>query len=132
MILTILDAPELAPILPNPTELSSISLVWDSVDGATEYYIYRSDSYIWSVEGLTPIDTVGLTSYDDTLPSVGTYFYVIVASDGVRTSTHSNCEYVEYKLPTLQEFVIVSGLILGAFVVLFAITRTRKRNSKPN
>ncbi len=123
-------APELAPILPNPTELSSISLVWNSIDGAIEYYVYRSVSYIGSVEGLTPIATVGSTSYDDTLPSEGIYFYVIVASDGLRNSTHSNCEYVEYKLPTVHEFFILSSLIIGIPVFLFVVTRIRKKNSK--
>ncbi len=127
-----LQAPELAPILPNPTELTSISLVWDSIDGAVEYYVYRSTSYIWSVEGLTPIATVGSNSYVDNLPSEGTFFYVIIASDGLRNSTHSNCEYVEFKLPHLWEFGIVSGLILGTFVVLFVVTRTRNKKSKLN
>ena len=127
-----LDAPELAPILPNPTDSSSISLEWDSIDGATEYYIYRSVSYIWSVEGLTPITTVGSTSYIDSLPSEGYYFYTIVANDGARNSTHSNCEYVEYKVPHLREFSIVTGLILASFVLVFVVTRIRKRNSKPN
>ncbi len=132
VMFTDLDAPELAPILPNPTDSSSISLVWDSIDGATEYYIYRSASYIWSVEGLTPITTVGSTSYIDTLPSEGYYFYVIVASNGIANSTHSNCEYVEYKVPHLREFSIVSGLILAAFVLVFVVTRIRKRNFKQN
>ncbi len=127
-----LDAPELAPILPNPTDSSSISLEWDSIDGATEYYIYRSVSYIWSVEGLTPITTVGSTSYIDSLPSEGYYFYTIVANDGARNSTHSNCEYVEYKVPHLREFSIVTGLILASFVLVFVVTRIRKKNSKPN
>ncbi|MCK4844752.1 MAG: hypothetical protein KAS95_03685, partial [Candidatus Heimdallarchaeota archaeon] len=125
-----LEAPELAPLLPNPTEITSVSLVWDSVDGAIEYFVYRSASYIWSVEGLTPIDTVGSTSYVDTLPSEGFYFYVIVASDGLRNSTNSNCEYIEYKLPTLHEFAIVSSLIIGAFAFSFFVTRIRKKNSK--
>jgi ribosomal protein L31 len=125
-----LAAPELAPILPNPTELTSISLDWDSVDGATEYYVYRSISYIWSVEGLTPIATVFTTSYDDTLPSERTYYYVIVASDGIKTSIHSNCEYVVYKLPTLHEFFIITSLIIGLPLFFFAITRFRKKNSK--
>ncbi len=127
-----LAAPELAFILPNPTELSSISLVWDNVDGATEYYVYRSVTYIWSVEGLTPITTVVSPSYVDSLPSEGTYFYVIVASDGLRNSTHSNCQYVEYKLPTLHEFFIITSLILGLPVFLFVVTRIRKKNSKKN
>ena len=127
-----LEAPELAPILPNPTELSSISLVWDIVEGATEYYVYRSATYIWSVEGLTPIATVALPSYVDSLPSEGYYFYVIVASDGLINSTHSNCEYIEYKLPTLREYIIISSLILGLPILLFVVTRKRKKNSKIN
>ena len=127
-----LDAPELSIILPNPTDSSSISLEWASIDGAIEYYIYRSDTYIWSVEGLTPIDIVGTTSYVDTLPSEGYYFYVIIVSDGIANSTHSNCEYVEYKVPHLREFSIVSGLILASFVLVFVVTRIRKKNSKPN
>jgi ribosomal protein L31/fibronectin type 3 domain-containing protein len=128
--ITDLDAPELSTILPNPTELSSISLIWDDVDGATEYYVYRSTSYIWSVEGLTPITTVGSPSYVDSLPSEDYYFYVIVASDGLRTSIHSNCEYIEYKLPTLHEFFIISSLIIGIPVFLFAITRLCRKKSK--
>ena len=127
-----LDAPELSFILPNPTEIDSISLVWDAIDEATEYYVFRSESYIWSVENLTPIATAGSNSYIDTLPDEGFYFYVIVTNDGVRNSTHSNCEYTQYKLPTLQEFTIVSSLIFGTFVVLFVVMRTRKKKSKPN
>ncbi len=122
-----LEAPELSFILPNPSEMDSISLIWDSIDGATEYYVYRSDTYIWSVEGLTPIATELSTTFIDTLPDEGFYFYVVVATDGVENSTHSNCEYIQYKLPVLSEFVIVSGLILGTFVCLFVIVRTRKK-----
>ena len=127
-----LDAPELSTILPNPTDSSSVSLIWDTIDGATEYHIYRSVSYIWSVELLTPIATIGSTSYIDSLPSEGYYFYVIVATDGERNSIHSNCEYVEYKVAHLREFSIVSGLILFAFALVFIVTRIRKKNSKLN
>jgi ribosomal protein L31 len=127
-----LNAPELAPILPNPTDSDSISLVWDNVEGAVEYHIYRSDAYIWSVEVLTPIATVGSTSYIDSLPSEGYYFYVIVANDGAKNSTHSNCEYVEYKVAHLREFTLVSGLILAAFALVFVVTRIRKKNFKLN
>ncbi|MCG3254558.1 MAG: hypothetical protein KAU62_00655 [Candidatus Heimdallarchaeota archaeon] len=129
---SVLLAPELAPILPNPTDSDSISLVWDSIDETTEYYIYRSTSYIWSVEGLTPLATIGSTSYIDSLPSEGYYFYVIVATDGAKNSTHSNCEYVEYKVAHLREFTLVSGLILAAFALVFVVTRIRKKNFKLN
>ncbi|MCE7738203.1 MAG: hypothetical protein GPJ50_02390, partial [Candidatus Heimdallarchaeota archaeon] len=129
---SVLLAPELAPILPNPTDSSSISLAWDSVNGATEYYIFKSASYIWSVEGLTPTATVTSNSFIDTLSSEGYYFYVIVATDGVSNSTHSNCEYIEYKVAHLREFTLVSGLILVAFALVFVATRIRKKNSKLN
>lgn len=122
-----LDSPELATILPNPTDLTSVSLVWDDIDGATDYYIYRSDTYIWSVDSLIPIATENTNSYIDTVPAEGNYFYVIVATDGVRNSTHSNCEYVVYELPHVQEFVIISSLILGTLVILFVYARIRKK-----
>ena len=125
---SVLEAPELSFILPNPIDTDSVSLMWDNVEGAVEYFAYRSESYIWSVEGLTPVATVvSANSFIDTLPSEGFYFYVIVANDGVRNSSHSNCEYIQYKLPTLQEFTIVSSLIFGTFVVLFVVMRTRKK-----
>ena len=68
-------------------------------------------------------------SYTDILSSEGYYFYVIVANDGVRNSTRSNCEYIEYKLPSLNEFTIVSGLILGVSVLVLVVTGIRKKKS---
>ncbi len=125
-------APELAFIFPNPTELTTVNLDWNNVLGATSYHVYRSTSYIWSVEGLTPIATVSSSEYIDTVSSEGFYYYVIVAENFVGNSSHSNCQYVEYKLPHLREFSIVTGLILASFVLVFVVTRIRKRNSKPN
>ena len=81
---------------------------------------------------MSPIATVYTNSFIDTLPSEGYYFYVVVASDGARSSTHSNCEYVEYKLPTLNEFAIASSLIIGVFAFLFLVTRIRKKHTKQN
>lgn len=107
-----LEAPELAPLISNPTDQSNIPLLWNEIENAIEYYIYRSTDYIWSLDGLTPIATVFTNSFDDTLSTEGTYFYVIVASDGSITSAISNCVYVEYKLPTLYEFNILPGLVV--------------------
>ncbi|MCG3259790.1 MAG: hypothetical protein H7644_08590, partial [Candidatus Heimdallarchaeota archaeon] len=124
-----LDAPVLATILPNPTDSDSVSLEWNNIEGATEYYIYRSTSFIWNIEGLVPIDTVLSTSYLDTLPSEGYYFYVIVATDGVRNSTVSNCEHVEYKIAHVNEFGIISSMILGATLVSIVIMKIRRRKT---
>ena len=123
-------APKLAFIVPNPTDLSSIYLDWNNVLTATTYYIYRSTSYIWSVEELVPVTIISTTEYIDYLPSEGFYYYVIVAENFAGNSTLSNCQYIEYKLPHVQEFVIISSLIIGTFVILFVYTRTRKKEIK--
>ncbi|MBV7275119.1 hypothetical protein I6U48_19655, partial [Clostridium sp. PL3] len=56
---------------------SKISLDWNSVSGATSYYIYRSTS---SSGTYSKIDTVTTSSYtDDNLKSNKTYYYKIKA-----------------------------------------------------
>ena len=123
-----LQTPELAYILPNPSEVDTIFLDWDDVYRALEYYIYRSDSYIWSVVGLIPIDIVETSFYTDILPDEGYYFYVIVATDGVRNSTLSNCQYVLYEIPHLQEFILIGGFIAIAITISsFAFRKHKNR-----
>jgi len=123
-------APELAFIVPNPTELDSVFLDWNNISRATSYYVYRSDYYIWSVEELEPVAEVQTSFYFDSLPSQGHFYYVIVAGNLAGNSSHSNCEYIEYKLPTLNEFIIISSLIIGIPVLLFLVARIRKKNTK--
>ncbi|MHA1447008.1 MAG: hypothetical protein ACTSSN_09975 [Candidatus Heimdallarchaeaceae archaeon] len=123
-------APELAFIVPNPTDLSSIYLDWNNICRATSYYVYRSTSYIWSVEDLIPIAAITSSEFFDTLPLEGFYYYVIVAGNYAGNSTHSNCQYVEYKLPHVREFTIISSLVLGAFVVSLVVLKTRKNKLK--
>ena len=125
-----LESPILATILPNPSDSASVTLEWNSIEGASEYYIYRSVSFIWDIEGLVPIDTVALTNYLDILPSEGDYFYVIVATDGISNSTVSNCEHIEYKIAHVNEFGIISSMILGATLLSFVIMKFRKKKLK--
>ena len=122
-------APELAIITPNPTDVSNIFLDWNDIPNAIEYFVYRSDSYIWSIDTLTPIALVVSSSYIDSLPSQGYYFYVIVASDGSTNSTISNCLYVEYKLPTLIEYLLPFGLVACIGIFALVITAFRRRNT---
>ena len=129
MIFSDLDTPDLSFILPNPSDTSSVSLVWDDIDGATDYYIYRSNSYIWSVEGLTPITSVPTSNHIDTLPAEGEYYYVIVASDGISNSTHSNCQYVCYELPHVSEFTIILSLLGGTALIFFTYVILRKKKN---
>ena len=125
-------APDLSYIVPNPTELTTVNLDWNDVLGATSYHIYRSSSYISSVEGLTSITSVSSSELTDSLPSEGFYYYVIIAENFVGKSSLSNCQYIEYKLPTLDEFILISSLIIGLPVLLFVVTHIRKNKSKKN
>jgi len=122
-----LPSPVLAFILPNPTEVSSVYLDWNDIPGAVLYTLYRSTSFIWSVEGLTPIYSDVTSNFIDTLPTEGIYYYVVVASDGTYNST-SNCQYVYYSLPSLSEFTIILGIMIGLGLTFatFAIIRRRK------
>ncbi len=124
------SAPEIAFVVPNPDEDGSVTLDWNDVYGANTYYIYRSSSYIWSVEGLTPIHSTSASSYIDTLPSTGFYYYVIVAENYVGLSALSNCQYIEYKLPSLNEFAITFGIIGGTTLILIAISNIRKKKKQ--
>ena len=102
-------------------------LAWNDIAGAIKYYVYRSDSFIWTIEGLSPIATVFSNSHTDNLPAEGHYFYVIVADDGVVNSSISNCQYIYYELPHVQEFFITTSLILSISVILFVLNRFRRR-----
>jgi len=100
-------APVLDPIT-SPTTSPSISLTWDVVTHAIGYYVYRATSMITSVSGMTPIASPITSEYTDTLPATfGTYYYVVVATDGVVTSAISNCRSVTYAIdvPVLEDIV---------------------------
>ncbi|MHA1200786.1 MAG: hypothetical protein ACTSQF_15810, partial [Candidatus Heimdallarchaeaceae archaeon] len=124
------SAPELAFVVPNPTDVDFVFLDWNNVSGSTSYYIYRSDYYIWSVDDLEPIDNVTTSLYIDTLPFEGYFYYVIVAGNFAGNSTHSNCQYVEYKVPHLREFGIISSVILSIVVASIVILKIRKSKLK--
>jgi surface protein len=86
-----------APTL-NKIEISSsgnVMLAWNPVEGATIFRIYRSPSPINDVSGLTAIITeLTGTTYQDTIFTIGTYYYVVVASNAGGDSPISNCESV--------------------------------------
>ncbi len=122
--------PELAFIVPNPTETDLIKIDWNNISFASNYYVYRSTSYIWSVEELTPITKVSSSFYLDVMPSEGYYYYAIVAGNNAGNSSHSNCQYVEYKIPHLREFGIISSIILSIAVITIITIKTRKNKLK--
>ena len=81
-----------APTLSAPSNQSSdgsIILQWNYIFEAGHYLVYRSDSEITSVQGLTPIANVTGTSYTDSV-SEGTYYYAVVAVNEFKSSGISN------------------------------------------
>ena len=97
-ILIPLTQPTLDLISPNPDYDGIINLNWDSINGATMYYIYRNNSYINSINQLTPVNTTVDNNYTEKLNVNGTYYYVIVAGDGFVNSSISNCVNVTVNL----------------------------------
>lgn len=122
-----LSPPELAFVTPNPTDIANVFLDWNDISNSEDYLIYRSSSYIWSVTSLTPIDTVLISEYIDSLPDESFYFYVIVARNGTDTSA-SNCQYVQYILPHLSEFSVVLALAgsISTLIVIVYMLRRKK------
>jgi hypothetical protein len=121
-------SPELSFITPNPTDIANAYLDWNDIFDAEDYEIYRSSSYIWSVDGLTPIATVLTSEYTDSLPGEGFYFYVIVARNGSETSA-SNCQFIQYILPTLSEFSVVLALAGSISTLVFIVYLLRRKKS---
>ena len=68
--------------------------VFNEVNEAEKYYIFRNQSTINSVENLSSIAITLEHNYTDILLTSGVYFYVIVAGNTLLNSSISNCESV--------------------------------------
>ena len=88
--------PVLDDIIPNPTIDANVSVTWKDDPGANSYALYRSSSFITNIGGLTPIASVDSTSFTDTLPEYGTYYYAIIAMNNLGNSSLSNCVNISY------------------------------------
>ncbi len=125
-------APDLAFILPNPSSTGEIHLDWNDIASVSEYYVYRSSAYIWTTEGLSPIDITSENDYIDNIDTNGFYYYTIVASNFAGNSSHSNCQYVEVQLAVLdttEETTFTTGLIVSVTLLFIVKWRfhTRKK-----
>ena len=66
---------------------SSINISWNAVSGATNYFVYRSNSATGTYSSLTSVTGTNVT---DTSPLSGDNYYKVIASDGTTTSDYSN------------------------------------------
>ena len=126
------QVPTLASFSSNPTTIGNISVDWNNAIGADNYLIYRENSYIWSTEGLTPLQTVSSNHFIDNINITGTYYYVIVAENDYGVSDHSNVESIvvidkEQEIGFFQslrigEILVLAGIIGGFQVILTLAT----------
>ena len=120
-------APIIATLYPTIIDFDAVQLEWNKVCTATEYFIYRAESFIWSIDELTPLDVTPNNHYIDILPEENTYFYVIVAANYAGKSPISNCVNIEYKIPHLREFVLITSLLgVGLIISVVVILKRRK------
>jgi len=97
--------PILTCILPNPSSSGIINLDWSDVDSILYYNIYRSTSFIWEIDSLTPIGMSTASEYIDVITLDGSYYYVIEAYSPL-SSAVSQCVYVEVIFPPLAAPVL--------------------------
>ena len=88
---TVPNSSTLNSISPNPSYNGLTTLSWATSTGATCYYIFRSASTITTVAGLNLIANRTTISYNDTIRSIGTYYYVVVSASLFGNSSISNC-----------------------------------------
>ncbi len=96
------QSPVLNSISPNPSVNGVIALYWNTVVGASQYYVYCSATLITSTTGLTPINTTSTTNYFDSVPTASTWYYAIVASNATGNSSVSNCASVNALYPAFS------------------------------
>ena len=117
------EIPIISNILPNPSDQTSVYIVWNNVFRAEQYKLYRSDSFIWTTEGFTPYALISAfistgNSYTDSITSEGVYYYVVVAENFAGESEISNCVFVEIRFSHVWEY----GAISSAVVTVAALT----------
>jgi hypothetical protein len=108
----------------------NISISWTSVSDVINYKIYRSTNSITNIAGLTPIATINNTSYNETLPTLGTYYYVVIATTEYGNSSLSNQIVINYLFTSegLSFFLVYIGFILifGIGVLIWFLYKRRK------
>lgn len=139
------QAPHLYTITPNPTFTGNLTLVWTEVAASDDYHIYREETQISSLSGLSSISSTTVNSYNDSLQDNGTYYYVVTSENEYGISAISNVEYLQVLiLPDIDidltagnssnllpfitdEMLAIVGSVVGLQIILFAISILLKK-----
>ena len=85
-------------------------LYWNYLEDAEFYYIFRENSEITTVDGLTPFTTTEDTYFEQYIEESGDYYYVVMGNNGTHNSSISNCVNVTIK--PFEEISITLSLYL--------------------
>jgi hypothetical protein len=95
------------------------------VQGASSYTIYRSKSFIITVNSSVAwVANATAVTYEDAITANGTYYYVVIATNATCTSGASNCLSVVVAIPPAgtnspslsapnEALVVVIGIAAG-------------------
>ncbi|MHA1519894.1 MAG: hypothetical protein ACTSRK_06895 [Promethearchaeota archaeon] len=97
---------QLYPIYWHEAYYEEVHLDWYGIGDANNYLIYRHTSEITEISELYFIGISDYPSFTDYVPANGTYYYVILATNGFETSTMSNCEAVTVNIIPFYDRVI--------------------------
>ncbi len=124
------------PSLTNPSNSTNgtIFIQWNSIVEADYYLVYRSNSTITQIQGLTPIANTTSMNFSETLAN-GTYYYVVVAVNEFLQSNVSNNVMLTVSIPPEKseqptQIIGYSLVIIGLVSVVTILSRIRRRNLK--
>jgi hypothetical protein len=81
------------------TNGKNVILKWSEVLGATKYYIFMQESEFSDVSGLTPFAEVSGDQFSHVASKNGTFYYRIIATNGISNTTVSNIANVTAATP---------------------------------
>ncbi len=89
-----------------------VTIDWNYQDSAAEYLIYREMNNITDIGGLTPYATTqnSYYFYDYSISTNDSYYYVVVARNGLYTSEMSNCLNITVVMYTVAETPVITDI----------------------
>jgi parallel beta-helix repeat protein len=116
-----ISAPVLNPINFSIEPNNRVHITWNSVPGASRYYIYRYNSSISTINSsVTPVGTTQKLEFDDYCPSNDDFYYVITATNATALSNLSNCRKTneisinQILISSNSEFTAENGVTAGS------------------
>lgn len=133
------DAPENVSLATDPDNNGEVFINWHESEDATGYRIYRNTSWINDFDpSLTLVaDVATNATYTDTVPSNGTYYYVVVAYNDDGNSSISACESIFVVIepsgdgngPSKIPGMLTPIMIVASIMAIVMLSRKLRKNN---